>query len=145
MEGVSFVLAGSYTHTIDAKNRVFMPAKHREKLGPSFIITKGVDKCLMVYSMEEWEKYSAKLEAISPTKARDIIRFIYANAIEAIPDAQGRVLLSPELVAHADLKKNVTIIGCSNHAEIWDADAWAEKNSGTNAEGILAQMIELGM
>ena len=145
MKGVSFVLAGSYTHTIDAKNRVFMPAKHREKLGPSFIITKGVDKCLMVYSMEEWEKYSAKLEAISPTKARDIIRFIYANAIEAIPDAQGRVLLSPELVAHADLKKNVTIIGCSNHAEIWDADAWAEKNSGTNADGILAQMIELGM
>lgn len=139
------MLTACYTHTIDAKNRVFIPAKHREKLGPCFIITKGVDKCLVVYSMEEWEKYSAKLEALSPTKARDIIRYIYANAIEAVPDSQGRVLLSPELVAHAGLTKNVSIIGCNNHAEIWDADAWNEKNGGTSAEGILAQMLELGM
>lgn len=139
------MLTGSFSHTIDAKNRLFIPARHREKLGPCFVITRNVDKCLSVYSMDEWEKFSAKLEALPNIQSRDIVRFVYANAIEAVPDSQGRVLLSPELVEYAGLKKSVTIVGCNNHAEIWDEDAWKAKNNEADTAELLKQMVELGL
>jgi len=139
------VLTGSYSHTIDAKNRLFIPAKHREKLGSNFVITRNVDKCLSVYSMEEWEKFSAKLEALPNIQSRNIVRFVYANACDVQPDAQGRVVLSPELVAYAGLQKNVTIIGCNNHAEIWDEELWKQKNNEDDAADLLQQMVELGL
>lgn len=139
------MLTGSYSHTIDAKNRLFIPAKHREKLGSNFVITRNVDKCLSIYSMEEWEKFSAKLEALPNIQSRNIVRFVYANACDVQPDAQGRVVLSPELVAYAGLQKNVTIIGCNNHAEIWDEELWKQKNNEDDAADLLQQMVELGL
>lgn len=139
------MLTGSYSHTIDAKNRVFIPSKHREKLGFNFVITRNVDKCLSVYSMEEWENLSAKLQTLPTVKARDVIRFVYANAIEVQPDEKGRVIISAELKEYAGLSKDLTIIGCNDHAEIWDADAWKQKNNEENTQDILSQMIELGL
>ena len=139
------VLTGKYAHTLDSKNRVFIPAKHRDILGVNFMITCGTDHCLSVYSMEEWEKYTKKIEELPATQARAFIRFIYSNAQMAQPDAQGRVLLTPEQVAYAGIVKDAVIIGSGNHAEIWSAENWQKTSEATSAEEITELMIQLGM
>ncbi len=138
------MLMGKFTHNLDAKNRLFIPAKHREQLGDTFVITRNVDKCLSVFSMEEWEKYTDKLEQLPTTQAREIARFIYSNAAEAQPDGQGRVLIPAELLAYAGIQKSAVIVGMGRRAEIWAEEVWAEKNSGEQSQSLTELMISLG-
>lgn len=138
------MLLGRFTHTVDAKNRLFIPAKHREQLGDSFVITRNIDKCLSVFSMAEWEKYTDKLEQLPTTQAREIARFIYSNAAEVQPDSQGRILISAELLAYAGIQKSAVIVGCGRRAEIWAEEVWNEKNNVEATDSLTELMIELG-
>ncbi len=113
-------LLGNFTNTLDSKKRVIFPAKFREDLGATFVITVNVDKCLSAYSLEEWEKYTAKLKALPKTQVKDITRFICGIAMKATPDSQGRVGLSKELIEYASIESGVTFIGCGDRVEIWD-------------------------
>ena len=92
------MLLGRYQHTLDAKGRVFVPAKLRETLGERFVATKGKDVCICIYPMEEWSRQEAKLLAL-PSKYSDLQRFYFSNAAELEPDKQGRVLLPADLRA----------------------------------------------
>ena len=136
---------GQFTHSLDAKKRLFMPAKHREQLGETFIITRSTDPCLKVYSMEQWNKYTEKLEALPSVDGRDIIRFVYSNAIEVQPDAQGRVLISAELLAYAGITKSAVIAGCGYYAEIWSEEVWNERHNAENVDAIQKKMIDLAL
>ena len=120
------MLTGQYTHSIDAKGRVNFPAKLREELGERFIITRGLDNCLFVYSVDEWDQ------------------LFFAGAAEAEPDKQGRVLLPAHLREYAGLDRDVTIAGVSNRAEIWDSERWEKQNEQLTAESIATAMDELG-
>ena len=113
-------LLGIFTNTLDAKKRVIFPAKYREDLGATFVITVNVDKCLSAYSLEEWETYTAKLKSLPKTQVKDITRFICGLAMKATPDSQGRIGLSKELVEYAGIESGVTFIGCGDRVEIWD-------------------------
>lgn len=119
---------GMYSHNIDAKGRIIMPAKFREKLGEQFIITNGLDGCLFVYPMEEWEKVSSRLAALPSNQknARLLQRKFLSGAAEAEPDKQGKVLITPPHREYATLAKEVVIIGVSKRVEIWDAQRWKE-------------------
>jgi MraZ protein len=139
------MLFGKFEHTIDAKNRIFIPARHREKLGSSFIITLNVDKCLSVYSLEDWRKYSEKLDALPNTQSRNIIRFIYSNAIEVEPDSQGRVVIPADLKTYAGIEKETVINGAGDHAEIWSKERWDALNSSLDLNALTEQMIALGL
>lgn len=136
-------LSGQYVHSIDDKNRLFVPVKHREQLGESFMITHLVDKCLSVYSMEEWEKLTDKISALPQVKARDVLRFVFASAVEVQPDKQGRVVIPQELREYAQIDKNVVFIGAGKHAEIWSDVNWAEKQRELEAT-MLDTLIDLG-
>ncbi|MGM9653674.1 MAG: division/cell wall cluster transcriptional repressor MraZ [Eubacteriales bacterium] len=138
------MLMGKFTHNLDAKKRLFIPAKHREQLGDTFIITRNVDKCLSVFSLEEWEKYTEKLDSLPSTQAREIARFIYSNAADVQPDAQGRVLIPAELLDYAGITKSAVVIGCGRHAEIWAEEIWNERNSCEKTDSLTEKMIELG-
>ena len=138
------MLMGKFTHNLDAKKRLFIPAKHREQLGDTFIITRNVDKCLSVFSLEEWEKYTEKLDSLPSTQAREIARFIYSNATDVQPDAQGRVLIPAELLDYAGITKSAVVIGCGRHAEIWAEEIWNERNSCEKTDSLTEKMIELG-
>ena len=138
------MLMGRFTHTLDAKKRLFIPAKHREQLGESCVITRNVDKCLSVFSMEEWERYTDKLEQLPTTQAREIARFIYSNATEVQPDAQGRVLIPGELLEYAGIVKSAVVVGCGRRAEIWAEEAWNEKNNAEASDSLTELMINLG-
>jgi MraZ protein len=138
------MLIGEYDHSIDEKGRINFPSKLREELGPEFIITKGLDECLYVYSLEEWAKLEAQINSQPNAKARGLRRFFFASAAAAAPDKQGRVLIAQKLREYAGLKENVTIVGVSNHAEIWDRARWAESSLDLPSEAIVSVMDELG-
>ncbi len=138
------MLMGRFVHTLDAKKRLFIPAKHREQLGESFVITRNVDKCLSVFSMEEWERYTDKLEQLPTTQAREIARFIYSNAAEVQPDAQGRILIPGDLLEYAGIIKSAVVLGCGRRAEIWAEETWNEKNNAEASGSLTDLMISLG-
>ena len=137
-------MTGQYQHTVDAKGRLFIPAKLREELGETFYETMGMDGCLSVYSDESWAKFTEKFESLPYTRTK-AMRPLFANAAKCEPDAQGRILLPAKLRAYAGLQKDVVVIGVSNRAEIWDAEKWyAVEAAELNPENMGAVMEELG-
>lgn len=138
-------MTGQYTHSIDAKGRLFIPAKLREELGGTFHVTVGQDHCLSVYSDESWNAILDKLKDMSFSKVKSL-RAMFALAADCEPDAQGRILLPQKLRQHAQLEKEVVIIGMFDRAEIWNAQRWAEIEEAALSDGSLEQaMEELGL
>ncbi len=118
---------GEYNHTVDAKGRVIIPSRFRDKLGDEFIVTKGLDKCLWVYENSEWEKFEKKLAEQLPTSkadARKLSRFYLAGATVCEVDRQGRILLPAVLREFAHIGKEAVLVGNNNHVEIWDKERW---------------------
>lgn len=128
------MLMGQYEHTIDAKGRVIIPAKFRGELGDRFVLTKGLDNCLFVYSLEEWKNIEAKLKTLPLTKkdARAFTRFFLAGAVECEIDKQGRILIPANLREHAKIEKDVIFIGVSTRVEIWSKEVWEEYSNNTD-------------
>lgn len=125
---------GEYQQVMDSKNRIFIPSKYRDMIGERVYITCNVDGCLSVYSEDGWEKYTSRLFALPSAEGSALARFIFSTAMDAKPDAQGRVVLTQSLRDFAGLTKDIYIIGVGDHAEIWDkekrdADKTAERTS----------------
>lgn len=138
---------GEYSHTIDAKGRVIVPAKFREELGEGSVITKGLDGCLFVYPKEEWQKFEEKLRQLplNQQNARKITRFFLAGATGCEIDKQGRVLLPAVLREFAELEKDVVMVGIMNRVEIWSKERWNSANAFDDMEEVAEQMNDLGM
>lgn len=142
---------GEYHHSIDDKNRLIIPAKFREELGNSFIITRGIENCLFVYSLNDWEKIVKKLESLPFTKkdARNFTRFFMSGAVDAEIDKQGRSGLSQALVDYAKIEKECVIIGAGNRLEIWSKQEWdnffnsAKDNMSDIAENLFEGTLDL--
>lgn len=117
---------GEFHHTIDQKGRMIVPAKFRELLGESFVLTRGLDQCLFGYSLDEWKALENKLKTLPFTKkdARAFTRFFFSGATECEVDKQGRVNIAPPLRDYAGLEKDCVIIGVSNRFEIWSKSNW---------------------
>ena len=137
------MLIGEYSYAIDDKGRLNFPPKFREAMGGTFIVTRWLDDCLVAFPEDEWERISALLSEKSMVKSRDVQRFLYATAVAASPDKQGRILLPANLRQHAKLEKDVTVIGVGRHAEIWNTQAWQQMNERLRSGPIAAAMEEL--
>lgn len=122
------MLIGEYTHSIDDKNRLSLPVKFRQELGKKVVLTPGLDSCLFVFTIAEWEKFTDKLShtSIAQADSRSFNRYILGGAVEAEVDSVGRILVPDFLKSRARLEKEVAIIGVQNRAEIWNSSAWAE-------------------
>ena len=120
------VLMGEFHHNIDEKNRLIIPSKFRTEIGDKFVITRGIEKCLFVYSLNEWENIVSKLKTLPFTQknSRDFTRFFLSGATICEVDKSGRTCISTPLVNYANLKKECVIIGANDRLEIWDLDAW---------------------
>jgi len=114
---------GKFEHTIDAKGRVFIPSKLRDKLGKEFYVTISFEDCLTLYTMERWKKCVEKLEDLSQTAQMEL-RPLYSNASPVDLDAQGRIALTPNLRKAAGLTKDVTIVGTGLYVQIWDSEKY---------------------
>ena len=144
-KGVKHLLIGEYTHSIDTKGRLIMPAKLKDDIGENFVITKGLDGCLFVYSKAEWKNFEEKLRTFPLTNkdARALVRFFLAGAMECEIDKQGRFLISSNLREFASLQKEVVIIGVLDKIEIWSKDKWLEYSKRENmAADEIAQSLE---
>ena len=136
-------MTGEYQHSLDNKGRLFIPAKLREELGDIFYITLSMDRCLCAYSSENWDSFSRRVSDMPYVKQRRM-RPLFAHAARCEMDTQGRVLIPQNLREYAGLTKSVTVIGCNNHAELWDSEAWSRIFAmETTPENIAAVMEEL--
>ncbi len=140
---------GEYIYTIDHKKRVAIPSKFRKSLGKKAVITRGLDNCLVVYPIGEWQKLTKKLENLPNSKidARGFVRIILSGAVDVALDKLGRILIPDYLKEYAGLKKDVVVIGLSNKIEIWDAQKWKDYREKTEKEiGNMAEKLqELGI
>ncbi|MDK2877599.1 MAG: transcriptional regulator MraZ [Thermoanaerobacteraceae bacterium] len=139
---------GQFQHSLDPKGRLIIPAKFRELLGDTFILTKGLDRCLFVYPKDEWAVLEQKLKSLPFTQkdARAFIRFFFSGAVEIEMDKQGRILIPPQLREHARIDRDLVIIGVSNRAEIWSAEEWEAYNREASASyEEIAEKLDLGL
>lgn len=143
------MLMGEYSHSLDTKGRLIMPAKLRQDIGDKFILTKGLDGCLFAFSQTEWNNFEEKLKSLplSDKNARNFVRFFLSGATECEIDKQGRFLLVNTLREYAEITKEVIIIGVGTRLEIWNKEKWKKYNSDENisADTIAENMTMLGI
>lgn len=120
------MLMGEYSHNIDDKNRLIIPSKLRNELGSEAIITRGLDKCLFIYSKKEWEKITSDISSLPFTKstARAFTRLLLSGASTTLFDKQGRINIPTSLINYAGIKKDCVIIGVNERIEVWDKEAY---------------------
>lgn len=117
---------GEYHHSLDEKGRIIIPKNYREELGESFIVTRGLENCLFVYAMSEWNKIVEKLKKLPFTKkdARNFTRFFLSGATVVELDKQGRINIASPLMDYASLEKDCVVVGVNDRIEIWSKDKW---------------------
>lgn len=138
---------GEYNHTIDAKGRLIIPSKFREALGNEFVLTKGLDGCLFVFPMKEWEAFEEKLRSLPliDKNARKFSRFFLAGASTCELDKQGRILVPGTLREFAQMDKEVVLTGMLDRIEVWSKEQWLENNAYDDMDDIAQSMQELGL
>ena len=137
---------GEYNHTIDTKGRLIVPAKFREQLGEAFVITKGNDGCLAIYTNEAWETFLGKITKLPNSKnTREYIRVFVSSAETVEIDKQGRILIPAGLRDYAGLAKDVVLAGVIDKVEVWDKTRWDEETDVEDIDEIAEQMAELGL
>ena len=138
---------GEYNHTIDAKGRLIIPSNFREALGSEFVLTKGLDGCLFVFPMKEWEAFEEKLRSLPliDKNARKFSRFFLAGASTCELDKQGRILVPGTLREFAQMDKEVVLTGMLDRIEVWSKEQWLENNAYDDMDDIAQSMQELGL
>jgi len=117
---------GEYSHSLDQKGRLIVPAKFRDALGGKFYITRSLDPCLLIYDQEGWDKFSERLMNMpyNSQKQREMVRFFIGGAAEVEPDKQGRFILPPPLRKYGTIDKDVVFVGTGQRAELWSAEKY---------------------
>lgn len=145
------MFTGEYHHSIDEKGRLIIPSKYRNEIGQSFVITRGIEHCLYVYSLDSWTEITKKLESLPFTKkdAREFTRFFLSGATVAEFDSQGRVNITSPQLSYANINKECVIVGVGNRLEIWALENWHEfmdsaiKNMSLIAENLFNESVIL--
>ena len=129
---------GVFHCAADAKGRLMIPSKMRDLFpeGQSMILVQSMDKCINLYTEERWGDFEEKINALAPTEVRKIARFFYGSMQDVTPDGQGRVLLPMQLREYAGISRAVVIVGCGDHAEIWDEKTYSDYASESRTEEI---------
>jgi len=139
MEDRSAMFLGEFVHTIDDKGRLTIPARFRAELATGLVVTRGLDRCLAIYPMAEWEQLAERVKSLPMTDryARAFKRLVFANASNLVPDKQGRVVIPPNLRDEIGLANEVVVTGLNNYIEVWNPEEWQHERevaSSTDAE-----------
>ncbi|MFZ4500299.1 MAG: division/cell wall cluster transcriptional repressor MraZ [Minisyncoccia bacterium] len=143
------MLIGEYTHSIDEKNRLSFPVKFRKTMGKTVVVTPGLDKCLFIFTVKEWDKIAEKLANSSMLQAdtRSFNRYLLGGAVEVSVDAQGRILVPDFLKDRAGLKGRVTVVGVHSRVELWEEATWKayQKQVEANADSLAERLGTIGV
>ena len=141
--GVGMMFTSEFEHTIDAKSRMFIPAKYREFVGSSVFLCKWTEGNLYIMTVEGWDKYKdSLLEKLPATKYRNVLRRLFGWAIEVPLDSQGRILIPQSYMEHAGLTDRAIIVGCGTKAEIWSPERWKALNDSIDEEELIDILSE---
>ncbi len=144
-----YMFMGEYKHNLDTKGRIIVPSKFRDLLSEQFVITRGLDRCLFAYTMDEWSRIEEKLKTLPLTKkdARKFTRLFFSGATNVEIDKQGRINIPQNLRDYAGLSKDCTVIGVSSRIEIWDTESWEDfyTESEDNFEEIAEDLIDFDL
>lgn len=140
---MSFV--GSYSHSLDAKKRVFVPAKFREDLGNTFYITRKFDTYLSIYTEEDWAAYLEKLEKLPESVAAEVQEFILGGAQKCVPDTSGRIIIDDRLLKHASINKNIVFVGAGKQIRVWSEELWNERENNRDFEKMREILRDFGL
>ena len=137
---------GEYSHTIDAKGRLIVPSRFREELGENFVLTRGMDGCLAIYSQASWKEFEEKLATLPLTSksARTFTRFFVTGATTCELDKQGRILVPATLREYAGLEKDVILAGNLDRIEVWSKSRWEENTDFTDMDAIAQGLADIG-
>ncbi|MBQ8408818.1 MAG: division/cell wall cluster transcriptional repressor MraZ [Clostridia bacterium] len=140
------MFTGEYEHSVDSKNRIFVPAKFREELGESFMVVRSIrGQVLKVYSLEGWKDYINPIKAQERKLSEKALRYLHRNAAQVTPDGQGRILLPPALLSFAQIEKEAIFVGCSDYCEIWSVENYEREIEAEDAEDIREELERLGL
>jgi MraZ protein len=128
---------GRFSHNLDAKGRLAIPAKFRSELAEGVVVTRGIDRCLSVYPLAAWQILAEKVSAlsISDPDARQFKRMVFAEAMDETLDGQGRIVLPPELRRYAGIDREAVVVGMNTYVEIWEPGRWANLSAAVEDEG----------
>ncbi len=132
---------GQYDYAVDAKGRLNFPAKFRDGMGETFIVTRWLDHCLAAFPPEEFEKVAQRIAEKGMVKGRNVSRMLYSSAVEVTPDKQGRIQLPAKLREYANLDHDVSVIGNRNFAEIWNTQDWEARQAESDEDFTAAKEI----
>lgn len=143
------MLIGEYTHTLDPKKRLSLPSKWRKELGAEVVITRGLDNCLFVYPLKEWQTITEKIGRLPLGQAdtRGFNRFFLSGAQEVDIDSAGRILIPDFLKEFAGLNSKVVLAGIHDRVEIWDQNRWTDykRRIEGQAEALAEKLGEIGV
>lgn len=137
------MLGGMFTHAVDDKGRVVIPAVFKKELGLEFIITAGYDNTLMIMSQAEWEKFLRRFDNTPPSKIRWIKRYFLGNMHEVSTDKQGRMQIPQQLRQMIGVETEVVLVGNGEMAEIWTPERWEAAQSHLDSGTIVNAMDDL--
>jgi MraZ protein len=138
------VFLGRHAHNLDAKGRLAIPARFREELAEGLVLTRGIDRCLALYPLAAWRPLAEKLAALPMTDAdvRNFRRLVFAEAVDLTLDAQGRVLVPPDLRRYAEIEREALVVGVDTSIEIWSPQRWAAVEASLDTDGVeIAQQL----
>jgi MraZ protein len=143
------MLIGEYNHNVDQKGRMAIPVKFRTVFAAGAVVTKGIDKCLFIFSKSVWDELAEKISKLPLVQAdsRAFSRQMFAGAVHVELDSQGRVLLPDYLRHYGEISKQVVVAGVFNRLEVWDKANWSSYKSKTEKESeeIAERLSELGI
>ncbi len=141
------LMLGTYLHSLDPKGRLTLPARFRDELAPGIVITKGIGNYLELYPRNAFEELAKRVEGSIPAPERDLLRYFFANALDDVPDRQGRVLIPQMLREHAHLRLDgeVLIAGVGSHLEIWNRELWDARMAGITTEMLEEKLMQYGI
>ena len=140
------MFTGEYEHNVDAKNRIFVPARFRDELGETFMVARDLRGArLKLFSLAGWQQYIAPIMEQERKISEKALRYLHRNALQVSPDSQGRILLSRELLDYAEIEKSAVIVGCSNYVEIWSKENYDSELEGEDSEAISRELEKFGL
>lgn len=140
---MSFV--SSYRHSLDAKNRLFIPSKFREELGDEFYITRKFDPYLSIYTAEDWQIFVDKIAMLPESEAGALQDFLLGSAQKCSPDSSGRIILDQDLAKYAGIDKNVVFVGAGRQIRLWAEEVWEKREKSIDFDKMKALMKQYGL
>lgn len=147
--GICAVFMGEFEHTVEENGRMAVPAKFRPAFAEGLVVTRGLDRCLFVFTRGDWERLAERLSQLPLTsaEARSFVRLMFAGATDGELDGQGRVVLPAYLREYADIRQQAVVIGVNTRVEIWSREAWRTARSQVEeqADFIAGNLASLGI